>query len=99
MKILVPSALLLSLLAMQVSSAQQQPPTTRAEVRKETLEAICRGDESAPGDSGLTLRQLFPEAYKGRESMCKMTEQAMATMREATRLRRLKGLASPSPTN
>jgi hypothetical protein len=98
MKILIPSALLLFLSATQVSIAQDQP-LTRAEVRKETLEAICRGDEPAPGDSGLTLRQLFPEAYKGREAKCKMTEQAMAAMREASRLRRKNGSPPPNPTN
>jgi hypothetical protein len=97
MKFLIPSILLLSLLASQVAPAQDQP-LTRTEVKKETLEAICRGDEAAPGDSGLTLRQLFPEEYKGRELKCKMTEQAMAAMREASRLRRQNGLPPPSPT-
>ena len=97
MKFLIPSILLLFLLATRVSTAQDQP-LTRVEVKKETLEAICRGEETAPGDSGLTLRQLFPEAYKDRESKCKMTEQAMAAMREASRMRKKNGMPPPSPT-
>jgi hypothetical protein len=97
MKLFTTTALPLLLLASQFATAQEQP-LTRAEVKKETLEAICRGDETAPGDSGMTMRQLFPEDYKGREAHCQMTEKSMAAMREATRLRQQKGLSQPSTT-
>lgn len=85
------------LLSSQVAMSQETP-LTRAEVKKETLEAICRGDETAPGDSGLTLRQLFPEDYKGREARCKMSDKSMAAMREASRARKGKGMNQPSTT-
>lgn len=80
------------LLTGQIATAQEMP-LTRAEVKKETLEAICRGDELAPGESGMTLRELFPEDYKGREARCRMSDQRMAAMREAARARQAKGMA------
>ncbi len=86
-------AIVLPLFLLSGLATAQEAPLTRAEVRKETLEAICRGDELAPGESGMTLRELFPEDYKGREARCKMSDETMAAMRKAARARQAKGMA------
>lgn len=86
------------LLVSGQGATAQEAPLTRGEVKRETLEAICRGDALAPGDSGMTLRQLFPEDYKGREAGCKISEKSMAAMREASRARRAKGTPEPGAT-
>ena len=93
MKLLTITVVPLLFAASQFAAAQQTP-LTRAEVKKETLEAICRGDELAPGESGMTLRQLFPEDYKGREARCKMSDKSMAAMREAARARQEKAASN-----
>ncbi|MEI4896588.1 DUF4148 domain-containing protein, partial [Klebsiella pneumoniae] len=43
--------------------ANAQEAKTRAQVRAELAQARASGDINAPGDSGLKLRQLYPNGY------------------------------------
>jgi hypothetical protein len=53
----------LALLATLGTQGHAQSANTRDQVRSELAEAIRSGDILAPGDSGLTMRELHPERY------------------------------------
>lgn len=59
---------------------------TRGQVREEFALAQANGDIIAPGDSGLTLRQLYPNRYPSRQSgESKTRAEVFAELQEARR--------------
>ena len=52
-----------ALLALLGAQLHAQSEKTREQVRNELAEAIRNGDVLAPGESGLTLRELHPERF------------------------------------
>jgi predicted RNase H-like HicB family nuclease len=66
--------------------AHAQSAKTRDEVQRELTEAIRNGDMLAPGESGLTLRELHPGRYPGQAvPAAKTREQVRAELAEAVR--------------
>lgn len=66
--------------------ADAQEAKTRAQVREELAQAQASGDIAAPGDSGLTLRQLHPDRYPSRQDGASKTRaQVFAELQEARR--------------
>ena len=59
---------------------------TREQVRAELAEAVRNGDIIADGDTGRTLRELYPHRYPALEvAMGKTREQVRAELAEAVR--------------
>lgn len=68
--------------------ANAQEAKTRAQVREELAQAQASDDIIAPGDSGLTLRQLYPNRYPSRQAAASRTRaQVVAELQEAHRNR------------
>ena len=66
--------------------ANAQEAKTRAQVREELAQAQASGDIIAPGDSGLTLRQLYPNRYPSRQAAASTTRaEVVAELQEARR--------------
>jgi hypothetical protein len=75
-------ALLLAAVA-SAASAQQDP--TRSQVKAETAAAISNGDMLAPGELGLTERQLRPDLYPSTPVAGKTRAQVEAELATAQR--------------
>lgn len=56
------------LLTLFAAAASAEPGLTREQVKRELAEAIRTGDISPPGDSGLTLKQLYPDRYPKQDT-------------------------------
>ena len=54
---------LIPLLAALAATAHAESSKTREEVQAELREAIRTGDMLADGDSGMKLRELYPQRY------------------------------------
>jgi predicted RNase H-like HicB family nuclease len=79
-------ALLALAAALAAASAQAQTGKTREEVRAELAEAIRTGNVIANGESGLTLRELFPQRYPAIASAPGLTRaQVIGEFEEARR--------------
>jgi hypothetical protein len=57
------SLIALAIAAAFTAAAHADGGKTREQVRAELAEAVRNGDVMAPGESGLTLRQLYPQRY------------------------------------
>jgi hypothetical protein len=68
-----------------VVGAAHAQSLTRDEVRGELVEAQRTGDILAPGDSGLTLRELYPHRYPAPQFIAapKTRAQVVAELKEA----------------
>jgi hypothetical protein len=53
----------LAIAAAFTAGAHADGGKTREQVRAELAEAVRNGDVMAPGESGLTLRQMYPQRY------------------------------------
>jgi len=68
-----------------LGAAHAQSAKTREEVRNELLEAQRNGDVLAPGESGLTLRELHPQRYGVAPTPAKTRAQVTAEFAAAQR--------------
>jgi hypothetical protein len=69
-----------------LGAAQAQEALTRDQVRTELAAARRSGDIQAPGDSGLTLRDLHPDRYPARGvAVSKTRAQVVAEFKDAER--------------
>src|SRR4051794_26391110 len=76
----------LPLLLLAASAAgHAQSPRTREEVRAELLEAQRTGNVLAGGESGLTLRELYPQRYGVAPASGLTRAQVREQVREAQR--------------
>lgn len=80
--------IVLSLIAAPAFASDQAVSKTREQVQAELTQAMRSGDMLASGESGLTLKQLYPGVYpvtisaqtaKTREQVRKELEQAIRT--------------------
>ena len=67
----------MGLLVIATAAHAADAPLSRTEVKRQTLMAICLGEETSIGDSGKTSRDEFPEDYKRRAAMCNQWIAAM----------------------
>lgn len=83
-------ALVAALSAGSVMAADPDQPKTRAEVREELEEARRMGEIPANDDSGLLLRDEFPERYPPKATGPSLTrEQVRKELEEAQRSGRM----------
>jgi len=81
-----PRRFTLTLLLLAASAAgHAQSPRTREEVRAELLEAQRTGNVLANGESGLTLRELYPQRYGVAPASGLTRAQVREQLREAQR--------------
>jgi len=67
-------------------AAGAQETKTRAQVREEFAQAQASGDTFAQGDSGLTMRELYPNRYVSRHAFAAKTRaQVIEELKEAGR--------------
>jgi hypothetical protein len=59
--------------------------TTREQVREQWAEAQRSGDVLAPGESGLTMRELYPQNYPAQRSAIKSRAAVLSELRDAQR--------------
>jgi hypothetical protein len=76
---------LLVLAATLGAGAHAQVGTTREQVKAELAEAIRTGNVLANGESGLTLRELFPQRYPATPTAGATRAQVIAELKEAQR--------------
>jgi hypothetical protein len=77
---------ILVLSAFCIGAQAQQGPTTREQVRSELARAQRSGDVMAPGDTGLTLREMYPARYGVQPTASTLTRaQVKADYAEAVR--------------
>ena len=77
--------LLIPLLAALAATAHAESSKTREEVQAEMIDARRSGDVIANGESGLTLRELYPQRYPAVTVAGKTREQVVAELKEAQR--------------
>src|SRR5205814_953171 len=77
--------LLIPLLAALAATAHAESSKTRAKVQAEMIDARRSGDVIASGESGLTLRELYPQRYPAVTAAGKTREQVVAELKEAQR--------------
>jgi hypothetical protein len=70
-------------LVSQVALPSARAGTTREQVRAEYEAARRAGDVLAPGESGLTLRELHPENYPAPRAATKSRAAEVAEVQEA----------------
>ena len=74
------------LLAAFSTAVEAHEGKTRDQVRAELAAAQRDGDVLAPGDSGLTLRELYPNRYPARQpAAAKTRAEVVAELQEARR--------------
>lgn len=79
--------IVLSLIAAPAFASDQSVSKTREQVQAELVQAIRSGEMLASGESGLTLKQLNPQAYPVTASVlgAKTRDQVRAELQQAIR--------------
>jgi hypothetical protein len=80
-----PLAIALALTGLLGSAAHAQTGKTRDQVQAEFLEAVRSGNIVANGESGLTLRELYPQRYPAVPAAGVTRAQVLAEFEQARR--------------
>jgi predicted RNase H-like HicB family nuclease len=77
--------LALALAGLMATTAHAQSALTRDQVRAELAEAVRTGNILVNGESGLTLRELYPQRYPAAPTAGATRAQVIAELKEAQR--------------